>query len=366
MANIREIINKGGKSYKATVRVKGYKPEYKTFTGKKAKTAAALWASDIETQMKKGVYKQSVNNIDFDNPCENINSVTDLLNYFEKEIAPTRYADPEKYTTMYDWWRNRIGDVQLKNLTTSMLSQCKQILSTEKIQKGEKFVVRKNNTINKYLMCLSAPLTYAVKELEIISVNPMSNVTKMPKTNGRTRFLSMDEIKLFMTVCKNHSKMIYLFVLLLISTGARYNEVRHLKVENIDFQNNQVYYLDTKNKEHRGVHVPAEILELLQGFISERNISSGYIFLNNKKTKLAYIRGTLQDIIKDLGLKDFHIHDVRHTTASYIAMNGGSLLDIAEILGHKSLTMARRYSHLTKKHTETVLNKVANKILPDI
>ena len=85
--------------------------------------------------------------------------------------------------------------------------------------------------------------------------------------------------------------------------------------------------------------------------------------MNKKHNKLYYVRQTLQNIIAQIQLKDFRIHDIRHTTASYIAMNGGSLLDIAEILGHKSLVMARRYSHLTQKHTASVLQKATSKML---
>lgn len=365
MANIREIINKKGKSYKATVRVKGYKPEYKTFTGSKAKSEATFWANDIETQMKKGIYKQKINDCSL-KISKDINSMTELIDYFEEKVAPTRYADPKKWTIMYTWWRDKIGDVHIKNLTTPMLTQCKEILATEKIKKGNKIITRKNNTVNKYLMCLSGVLTYAVKDLELIPVNPMSNVTQMPKPSGRKRFLSLDEIQSYMAACKEHSKMIYLFVLISITTGARFNEVRTLKTENFNYQNQQVYYLDTKNKESRGVYIEKAILDFLSEYLKERDIKNGYIFLNKKKTKLASIKETLENIVTDLGFKDFHLHDMRHTTASYIAMNGGSLLDIAEILGHKSLTMARRYSHLTEKHTATMLGKVANKILPNI
>jgi len=43
------------------------------------------------------------------------------------------------------------------------------------------------------------------------------------------------------------------------------------------------------------------------------------------------------------GLVDFHFHDLRHTSASYLAMSGASLRDIAEILGHKSLKQTLKY-----------------------
>ncbi len=62
-------------------------------------------------------------------------------------------------------------------------------------------------------------------------------------------------------------------------------------------------------------------------------------------------------------IDDFHFHDLRHTAASYLAMNGASLLDIADILGHKTLQMVKRYSHLTKKHTSELINRIAQKEL---
>ena len=57
---------------------------------------------------------------------------------------------------------------------------------------------------------------------------------------------------------------------------------------------------------------------------------------------------------------------MRHTFASYAAMNGASLLDIAVILGQKTLTVARRYAHLTTMHTDSIVEKVAAKILPEL
>ena len=56
-------------------------------------------------------------------------------------------------------------------------------------------------------------------------------------------------------------------------------------------------------------------------------------------------------------IKNCRFHDLRHTVASYIAMNGGSLLDIAQVTGHNTMQMVKRYSHLTKKYTAELLEK---------
>lgn len=357
MAFIKEFHNKKGISYQVNIRKEGYKPIYKTFKGDKAEQRAKKWAKTVESQMDLGIYKE------FSDNNYQINTVEELIDYFDINVARQRYAHYEKYIVMFNWWKDKIGKIKLKELTTSILTSCKNILINEKIKKGDKEITRKPNTINKYLMCMSAILTYAVNELEILEVNPMSKVKTLKKPNGRTKFLNDEEINQFALKCKNHSLRTLLFFTLLLKTGGRFNEVRHLQVKDIDRQNLRVYYLDTKNNTHRGVHIDSYTLSLIDKHLEDEHIESGYIFKSSKTTaELADMKGVLEKIIKDeLGWEDFHIHDIRHTSASILAESGASLLEIAEILGQKSLTVARLYSHLTKKHTEKVLASVMDK-----
>jgi integrase len=46
-------------------------------------------------------------------------------------------------------------------------------------------------------------------------------------------------------------------------------------------------------------------------------------------------------------IPNFHWHDLRHTCASYLAMAGTSPLEIAKVLGHRTMAMVARYSHLS-------------------
>lgn len=359
MVNYYKRENKNGTCYQATIRIKGYNILRKTF---KKKSDAQNWAEPIEQAMKKGTYIENTIVIDANDFRQNIILMSDLITYFRENIAQERYSSPEKYNVMFEWWIDKIGSIKVRELSASMLSSCKQILATEKIIKKKKKVVRGNNTINKYLMCLSAVLTYAVKELELINVNPMSKIKLMQKPTGRTRFLSDDEIEKLKSVCKEHSEILYLFYLLLLKTGGRFNEVRHLEIKDIDYSNNKVYFIDTKNKTHRGVHVDKNTLALLQEYTKKNDIKEGYIFSSTKRgAELCDMKGIMEQAIRKSGIQDFHIHDIRHTTASILARNGASLLEIAEILGQKSLSVARRYSHLTKKHTEELMSSIMDK-----
>jgi integrase len=58
------------------------------------------------------------------------------------------------------------------------------------------------------------------------------------------------------------------------------------------------------------------------------------------------------------GIENFRFHDLRHTTASYLAMNGATLIEIADVLGHKTLEMVKRYVHLADSHKAGVLEKM--------
>ena len=54
-------------------------------------------------------------------------------------------------------------------------------------------------------------------------------------------------------------------------------------------------------------------------------------------------------------MEDFTFHDLRHTFASYMAMDGATLIEIADALGHLTLNMVMRYSHLTEENSSKVV-----------
>ena len=73
-------------------------------------------------------------------------------------------------------------------------------------------------------------------------------------------------------------------------------------------------------------------------------------------------RKSWESVLRKAAIKDFRWHDLRHSAGSYLAMNGASLRDIAEILGHKTLEMAMRYSHLTEAHSASVVKSMNEKM----
>ena len=70
--------------------------------------------------------------------------------------------------------------------------------------------------------------------------------------------------------------------------------------------------------------------------------------------------------LKRAEITDFRWHDLRHTAASYLAMNGASPAEIAEVLGHKTLAMVKRYSHLSEAHTAGVVERMNERFLANV
>ena len=66
--------------------------------------------------------------------------------------------------------------------------------------------------------------------------------------------------------------------------------------------------------------------------------------------------------LRRASIENFRFHDLRHTAASYLAMNGATLAEIAEILGHKTFDMVKRYAHLSEQHTAGVVERMNRSI----
>ncbi len=357
MALIQKREKKNGKTtYTALIRVKGHPAMSATF---ERLTDARSWAAEIEAQMKRGKHIKDVE--------AKKHTLNELIERYIKTELPERKSDHKKFEMQLRWWQDKIGAYMLSDVTPALLSKSKEDLATEPSAKPKNGrTTRTNATVNRYMACLSIVFTFAVKEWGWMEENPMLKVTKKKEPKGRIRFLSEDERKILLTECQKVSKELYLAVLIAISTGARYGEILGLKWENIDFENRLFHFIDTKNGENRGVPISSMVLKELQAFSKVRNIKFDLVFISPDGQYVYNAKDRFTEVVKAAKIENFKFHDLRHTAASYLAMNGASLLDIAEILGHKTLAMVKRYSHLTKKHTAAILENMNNAMLQDI
>lgn len=87
-----------------------------------------------------------------------------------------------------------------------------------------------------------------------------------------------------------------------------------------------------------------------------------YLFGGRAGGPMNFPRWAWEDALAEAGIEDFRFHDLRHTHASYLAMAGASAAELKESLGHKTLAMVARNTHLSDGHKRQVARRLAGKI----
>ncbi|MEM8933646.1 MAG: site-specific integrase, partial [Acidobacteriota bacterium] len=134
-----------------------------------------------------------------------------------------------------------------------------------------------------------------------------------------------------------------LLVVLAVSTGARRGELLSLRWPDIDLGRRQAIVQHSKNGDRRVLPLHGRALDLLCRHGQVRPIDDDRLF-----PIAGFPRSAWERARRAAGLNDLRFHDLRHTAASHLAMHGATLVELAEILGHRSLQMVRRYAHLTE------------------
>ena len=155
--------------------------------------------------------------------------------------------------------------------------------------------------------------------------NPARRVKKFREPQGRDRYLSDLERERLLKACeKSKNKDLKLDVLMALSTGARRMEVWGLSWGDVDLESGRIVFNRTKNNEKKGVRLTGQVLDLLRRKRASPRVKSSSLIFHSKSSpekpcnfRLVFIRA-----LKDAGLEDFRWHDLRHTTGSYLAMQG--------------------------------------------
>jgi integrase len=218
---------------------------------------------------------------------------------------------------------------------------------------------RSNATVNHYLAALSHVFTIAVKEWQWCDDNPVHKVTKPRLPRGRVRFLSDEERLRLLAACQaSRNPYLHTIVVLALATGARRGELLGLRWPDVDLKRATLTFRETKNGERRAVPLTGPALALMHQHAKVRRLDTTLVFPNTTGRRPVGIREAWEYAVKRAGIVDFRFHDLRHTAASYLAMSGASLAEIAEVLGHKTLAMVKRYAHLSEAHTRGVVERM--------
>lgn len=360
MAAIRERKDQNGKvSYQAQVRIQGYPPQSKTFL---RKTDAKQWAIQTETEIRTGMTIRK--------STASKHTVREMLERYRDNVLIDKANGGKDHKTHIAWWLDELGHYALSEVTTDLVTRSIDKLKKSKTRLGKSPAPA---TVLRYLMALSHAFNVARKQWNWCESSPVENVQRPKVKNERTRYLTDTEREALLQACKNSPNAdLYLVVLLAISTGMRKGEIMGMRWQDIhtapDQSFTRVHLTKTKNDKARSVLLTSPALELLEERRTklldsqQAKTATGLIFPSGvNEDQPVDLRKPWGSALQAAGIEEFRFHDLRHTTASYLAMNGASLLSISKVLGHQTTKMTERYSHLATSHIDEVVRSMNEK-----
>ncbi|MGO8977219.1 MAG: tyrosine-type recombinase/integrase [Steroidobacteraceae bacterium] len=379
MASIQRIVSPLTKSvsYRAQVRVKGKPAQSETFPNIKE---AKAWGASIESAIRE--------NRNHPHLAGGKKTFAELVKLYRDAVGDLDSSKAVRKQHL-DWWSEHFAGRTLAEITPAVIADARDALAAEKFTRGKvqqkKGVAiqpteyaRSGSTVNRYLATLSHMFTMAVKEWRLVPTNPVRDITKKKEARGRVRFLTDAEQNALLEACaKSDWPSLHTLVLLAVSTGARRSELINLKWDDIDLRVREpstdpktgeklpgmgrAIVRETKNGEMRSLPLVGKTLEALRTLKLQGSAKSEWVFPQPSGFPGPHenFDGVWYDALTAAKLENFRFHDLRHTAASYLAAQGASLLEIADVLGHKTMSMVKRYSHLAQSHKVSVIEKMA-------
>lgn len=239
------------------------------------------------------------------------------------------------------------GNIPLRHFTTKLIEQ----YQTDRLQKGNKPA-----TVNRLIATLKHCIHkgYQWEMLSEETLKRIRQVKLLEENNRRLRYLSKEECQTLINTCQGNTKAI---VITALNTGMRKGEILNLRWDNVDLKHGFILLNQdqTKNSERKELPINDTLRGVLQGLT--RRLDIPYVFYGNATAKpYQDVKRSFHTALRRAGIKDFHFHDLRHTFASHLIMAGVDITTVSRLLGHKSLTMTLRYSHLAPSHMAKALD----------
>ncbi len=232
-----------------------------------------------------------------------------------------------------------LGNPPIHTLTVKVVEEYREKRRTEGVGPA---------TINKELATLKHALTKAVvwKMVQKHIREDLKAVQKDKEPPGRLRYLAdHQEADRLIQACRGAFRSL---VITALHTGMRRTEILTLMWSHVNLTQGVIRLTDTKNGEAREIPIDETVRSVLAGL--RTRIDVPWVFHDEAGHKFKDTRKRFEAACKRMGLLDFRFHDLRHTFASWLVMAGVPLATVSQLLGHKSLAMTMRYSHLSPQH----------------
>jgi site-specific recombinase XerD len=241
------------------------------------------------------------------------------------------------------WIKPTISHLPLKNVSPIHLERIKKNMLDEG---------RSARSIHYALAVIRQVYNYARNIGVFVGENPVSKVKKPTADNRRVRFLTREDADLLLTTLQGKSPEVADMALLSLHTGLRAGEIFSLKWSDVDLARGTLLVRDAKSGKSRYAFMTREVKQMFSK--NDRSEGEDLVFASRDGKTIQRISNSFNRIIDQLGLNQgitdsrqkVCFHTLRHTYASWLVESGTDLYTVKKLMGHGSIAMTERYSHL--------------------
>ena len=285
-------------------------------------------------------------------------AVLTLSEFYEQHYKPYAAVHKRSASSDHQLYRcrleSRFGHLRLNQITKTMIIGFHNELRESGLS---------GSTADHYCKFLRHAFNLAI-DWDLIKENPAKGVKLFNLDNKMENYLDAEQLERLFSVLKTDpNRLVCMIIMMLISSGARLNEVlssTHSQI-NIETRTWKIPALNSKSKKARSVPLNDSAIDIINKL--DKKSDSEYLF-NNPITGTRYynIHKYWGHLRIRAGMRTIRIHDLRHTYASLLANSGRSILEISRILGHSSVKVSERYSHLSTATLQDAANSASIKI----
>ncbi len=262
------------------------------------------------------------------------------------------------------------GNIPIKDISMIHLEKLKRNLQSKNSRYGKKL---SDATIKHCLVLVRQMFNRAISWKMYEGNNPVSATARENRNflktadNKRVRFLDSEEAGILLDELKGRSQQLHDICQLSLFTGMRMGEIFNLKWNDVDLKHNSISIKDDKSGGSRSAHITPLLSKLFQRMKKNTPTAKELIFKDRNGKKIREISNVFEKVTEKLGFnKDVTdqrdkvvAHTLRHTFASWLAMQGEPIITIKNLMGHSSLEMTLRYAHLSPSHERDAVIKLA-------
>lgn len=253
-----------------------------------------------------------------------------------------------------------VGDIRAKDVTASDVERMKMACQKKGLAPA---------TVNHCIGLIRHVFNWAMKFGFYSGVNPSKDVAKVKHDNKRVRFLSPEEARELLKEVRARSEDYYIISMISLYAGLRFGEIMGLTWADVNLKYRVLHLGKTKTSVNRQAHLVDDLHDLLSIRFRERepNCSpSDYVFPGRSGQRVLKVSNTFVRAVEACGFNEgvddrrhkVTFHTLRHTFASWLAIQGTSLYMIKELLGHATLDMSQRYAHLMPDHKKSAVEEM--------